>query len=75
MLVTVAESPKDESVQIYTEGTVSDVMTTISPVIDARPPHVMTYEQVIIAAELTTKCITKERSRWARVALKKTSVL
>lgn len=70
MLVTVAQPPEDERVQRYTENTVSGVKTSISPVIDARPPSVMTYEQLIFAAQATSKTITEESVSWARAALR-----
>ena len=68
MLVTVAEPPEDERVQSYTENTVSGVKTSISPLIDARPPNVMTYEQLIYSARVTSRAITDESQRWALAA-------
>lgn len=58
MSVTAAQPPKDERVQTYTENTVSGVKTSISPVVDARPPNVMTYEQLISAATAAYWSIT-----------------
>ncbi len=68
MLVTVAQPPGDERVQSHIENTVSGVTTSISPVIDARPPNVMTYEQLISAVMNTA--ITIRDERWALSALR-----
>ena len=69
MLVTVAQPPEDDCVQSYSENTVSCVKTSLSPVIDARPPNAMTYKQLISAARVTFSSITDESERWALAAL------
>ncbi len=68
MVVTVAQPPGDERVQSHIENTVSGVTTSISPVIDARPPNIMTYEQLISAARETSIAIRV--NRWALSALR-----
>ena len=69
-LVTIARSPAGDRVQSHTENTVSGVKTSISPAIGARPPFVMTYEQLIYAAEVTSYSISDESEGWARNALR-----
>lgn len=65
-LVTIAEPPEDERVQSHTENTVFGVKTSISPVIDARPPNVMTYDQLIWAVGATAWSIrhVKDLGPW-----------
>ena len=64
-LVTIAEPPEDERVQNHT-NTVFGVKTSISPVIDARPPGVMTYDQLLWVVSTTTDSIihVKEFGPW-----------
>ena len=69
-LVTVAQSPAGDRVQSHTENTVSGVKTSISPAIGARPPFVMTYKQLIYAAQVTSYSISDESEGWARNALR-----
>ena len=71
-LVTIALPPEDEHVQSHTENTVFGVKTSISPVIDARPPNVMTYEHLIWAVGVTSFSISHvkdESERWLLGAL------
>ena len=62
MLMTIAQPREAERVQDDTENTVSGIKTFISPVMDARPPYVMTYEQLIFAASAASDVIT-DKSR------------
>ena len=64
MLVTAAQPPKDERIQRHTDSVVplSGVRTSISPVIDVRPPDVFAYRHLIKAA-LTISDIVRTQSR------------